>query len=127
MDEVSKDELLHEQTGYSQEAKDKAAHSSGRLSNTDEHKDEIDALQFFTQCRTRSGFGIEDIKELAEAICRRRVSGRPKSCGAYETLRSPRCGGRCGTVADRCGVIGPIRAAPGRRARAALGPGPRAV
>jgi type I restriction enzyme R subunit len=48
VDEVSKDELLHDRTGYSQEAKDKAATLVRSFEQyLDEHKNEIDALQFF--------------------------------------------------------------------------------
>jgi type I restriction enzyme R subunit len=48
VDEVSKDELLHEETGHSQEARDKAqALVQSFEQYLEEHKNELDALQFF--------------------------------------------------------------------------------
>ena len=68
VDEVSKDELIADQTGYSPEAREKAAalvHSFEQYLK--EHKDEIDALQFFYSVPHRKRLRYADIKALADA------------------------------------------------------------
>jgi type I restriction enzyme, R subunit len=95
VDEVSKDELLHEQTGYSQEAKDKAAALVRSFEQyLDEHKDEIDALQFFYSVPHKKRLRYKDIKELAEAISSPPRQWTPeKLWRAYETLEKSRVRG----------------------------------
>ena len=65
VDEVSKDELLADQTGYSPEARDNAAtlvHSFEQY--LAEHKNEIDALKFFYSVPHRKRLRYADIKTL---------------------------------------------------------------
>jgi type I restriction enzyme R subunit len=88
VDEVSKDELLAEHTGISQDARDKAAvlvHSFE--SYLAEHRDEIDALQFFYSVPHKKRLRYKDIKALADAISAPPRSWTPeKLWRAYETL-----------------------------------------
>src|SRR2546422_869364 len=89
VDEVSKDTLLPEQTGYSAEAREKAAalvkSFEGYLA---EHRDEIDALQIFYSVPHKKRLRFKDIHALADAI-----SSPPRSWTteklwrAYETDR----------------------------------------
>jgi type I restriction enzyme R subunit len=88
VDEVSKDELIADQTGYSPEARDRAAalvHSFEQYLS--DHKDEIDALQFFYAVPHRKRLRYGDIKALADAIQAPPRQWTPeKLWRAYETL-----------------------------------------
>lgn len=86
IDEVSQDELL--EAGASEEAKEKAkALISSFEQFLEEHKDEIDALQFFYAQPYSKRLHFKDIKELAEAIKAPPRSWTPeKLWRAYETL-----------------------------------------
>jgi type I restriction enzyme R subunit len=88
VDEVSIDALVDSQTGYSAEAKEKA----GALVKSfeaflAEHRDEIDALQFFYSVPHKKRLRFKDIQRLADAI-----KAPPRSWTAeqlwraYETL-----------------------------------------
>src|SRR5207249_4154760 len=64
VDEVSKDTLLTEQTGYSAEARQKAAALVKSFeSYLAEHKDEIDALQIFYSLPHRKRLRFKDIQD----------------------------------------------------------------
>ena len=95
VDEVSKDELLADQTGYSPEARNKAAalvHSFEQY--LIEHKDEIDALQFFYALPHRKRLRYSDIKALADAISAPPRQWTPeKLWRAYETLEQSKVRG----------------------------------
>jgi type I restriction enzyme R subunit len=95
VDEVSKDQLLADQTGYSPEARDKAAalvHSFEQY--LAEHKDEIDALQFFYSVPHRRRLRYADIKALADAIQAPPRQWTPeKLWRAYETLEQSKVRG----------------------------------
>ncbi|MCC7179923.1 MAG: DEAD/DEAH box helicase family protein [Acidobacteria bacterium] len=95
VDEVSKDQLLADQTGYSPEARDKAAalvHSFEQYLT--EHKDEIDALQFFYSVPHRKRLRFADIKALADAISAPPRQWTPeKLWRAYETLEKSKVRG----------------------------------
>jgi type I restriction enzyme R subunit len=95
VDEVSKDQLLADQTGYSPEARDKAAalvHSFEQY--LAEHKDEIDALQFFYSVPHRKRLRYADIKTLADAISAPPRQWTPeKLWRAYETLEKSKVRG----------------------------------
>ena len=88
VDEVSKDNLIADQTGYSPEAREKAAtlvHSFEQYLR--EHKDEVDALQFFYSVPHRKRLRYADIKALADAISAPPRQWTPeKLWRAYETL-----------------------------------------
>jgi type I restriction enzyme R subunit len=95
VDEVSKDTLLAEQTGYSPEARQKAeALVKSFESYLAEHKDEIDALQIFYSVPHKKRLRFEDIQALANAI-----SAPPRSWTteklwrAYETLEKSKVHG----------------------------------
>ena len=95
LDEVSKDTLLPDQTGYSPEAKEKAeALVRSFESYLAEHKDEIDALQFFYSLPHKKRLHFKDIQALANAI-----SSPPRSWTAeklwraYETLEKSKVRG----------------------------------
>lgn len=98
VDEVTRDELLAEQTGISQDARDRAAalvHSFETW--LAEHKDEIAALQFFYSVPHRHRLRYEDIRELAAAIQAPPRSWTPeKLWRAYETLANARVRGASG-------------------------------
>ncbi len=67
IDEVSQDELL--EAGISEEAKEKAKALTVDFERyLTEHKDEIDALQFFFAPGYKNRLSFKDIKELAAAI-----------------------------------------------------------
>jgi type I restriction enzyme R subunit len=95
VDEVSKDELLADHTGISQDARDKAAalvHSFE--SYLAEHRDEIDALQFFYSIPHQNRLRFKDIKTLADAISAPPRSWTPeKLWRAYETLEKSKVRG----------------------------------
>jgi type I restriction enzyme R subunit len=88
VDEVSQDQLLDDQTGYSAEAKEKAKLLVQSFEQfLAEHKDEIEALQFFYSVRHKKRLKYEDIKALADAIKAPPHSWTPeKLWRAYETL-----------------------------------------
>jgi type I restriction enzyme R subunit len=95
VDEVSKDELLTEQTGYSPEARQKAKDLVTSFeSYIATHKDEIDALQFFYSVPHKRRLRFKDIQALANAI-----SSPPRSWTAeklwraYETLEKSKVRG----------------------------------
>lgn len=88
VDEVSKDFLIPDQTGYSPEAREKAAALVQSFEQyLAEHKDEIDALQFFYSVPQRKRLRYADIKALADAISAPPRQWTPeKLWRAYETL-----------------------------------------
>jgi type I restriction enzyme R subunit len=95
VDEVSKDTLLPDQTGYSPEARQKAETLVKSFeSYLAEHKDEIDALQFFYSVPHKNRLRFKDIQALANAI-----SSPPRSWTAeklwraYETLEKSKVRG----------------------------------
>jgi type I restriction enzyme R subunit len=95
VDEVSKDTLLPEQTGYSAEARQKAAALVESFeSYLAEHKDEIDALQFFYSVPHKKRLRFKDIQALANAISLPPRSWTPeKLWRAYETLEKSKVHG----------------------------------
>jgi type I restriction enzyme R subunit len=95
VDEISKDKLLPEQTGYSPEARQKAeALVKSFESYLSEHKDEIDALQFFYSMPHKKRLRFEDIQALAHAISSPPHSWTPeKLWRAYETLEKSKVRG----------------------------------
>jgi len=95
VDEVSKDSLLAEQTGYSPEARQKAeALVKSFESYLAEHKDEIDALQFFYSVPHKKRLRFKDIQALASAISSPPRSWTPeKLWRAYETLEKSKVRG----------------------------------
>jgi type I restriction enzyme, R subunit len=88
IDEVSIDVLLEDQTGVTPEAKEKAqALVTSFEEYLAEHKDEIDALQFFYSLPHSERLKFKDIKALAQAISSPPRSWTPeKLWRAYETL-----------------------------------------
>ncbi len=69
IDEVSQDEVLEDKTGFSAEAKAKAeALVKDFETFLQEHKDEIDALQFFYSVPHQERLQFQDIEALAQAI-----------------------------------------------------------
>jgi type I restriction enzyme R subunit len=95
VDEVSKDSLVPDGTGYSPEAREKAeALVKSFEVYLDEHKDEIDALQFFYSVPYKNRLRFKDLDELAKAI-----SSPPRSWTkerlwqAYETLEKSKVRG----------------------------------
>lgn len=95
VDEVSKDTLLTDQTGYSAEAREKAAALVKSFeSYLAEHRDEIDALQIFYSVPHKRRLRFKDIQALASAI-----SAPPRSWTteklwrAYETLEKSKVRG----------------------------------
>jgi type I restriction enzyme R subunit len=95
VDEVTRDELLVDQTGISQDARHRAAAMVHSFESwLAEHKDEIAALQFFYSVPHRQRLRYEDIKELASAIQAPPRSWTPeKLWRAYETLANARVRG----------------------------------
>ena len=95
VDEISKDELVHDGTGLSQEARDKAAelvHSFEMYLAA--HKDEIDALQFFYSVPHKKRLRYKDIKALADEISAPPRSWTPeKLWRAYEMLEKSKVRG----------------------------------
>jgi type I restriction enzyme, R subunit len=95
VDEVSKDTLIPEQTGFSPEAKKKAqALVKDFETYLAENKDEIDALQFFYAVPHKKRLRFTEIQALANAI-----SSPPRSWTAeklwraYETLEKSKVRG----------------------------------
>jgi len=95
IDNVSIDEVVEEETGFSQEAKEKAkalVDSFEKFLN--ENRDEIDALQFFFSVPYRERLRFEDIKALAEAIKAPPRQWTPERLWrAYETLHADKVRG----------------------------------
>ncbi len=96
IDEVSQDELL--EAGASEEAKEKAKALVADFERfIEEHKDEIDALQFFYAQPYSKRLSFQDIKALAEAIKAPPRSWTPeKLWRAYETLSRDKVRGASG-------------------------------
>jgi type I restriction enzyme R subunit len=95
VDEVSIDALVESQTGYSAEAKEKAQALVRSFEEyLAEHKDEIDALQFFYSVPHKKRLRFKDIQRLAEAIKAPPRSWTPeKLWRAYETLEKSKVRG----------------------------------
>ena len=95
VDEVSRDTLLHDQTGYSAEAKERAASlvkSFEEFLST--HRDEVEALQFFYAQPHKGRLRYRDIKALADAIQSPPRSWTPEALWrAYETLEKSKVRG----------------------------------
>ena len=96
IDEVSQDELL--EAGASEEAREKARALVADFERfIEEHKDEIDALQFFYAQPYSKRLSFQDIKALAEAIKAPPRSWTPeKLWRAYETLSRDKVRGASG-------------------------------
>jgi type I restriction enzyme R subunit len=96
IDEVSQDELL--EAGASPEAKQKAQSLVADFERfIEEHKDEIDALQFFYAQPYSKRLSFKDIKALAEAIKAPPRAWTPeKLWRAYETLAKDKVRGASG-------------------------------
>lgn len=96
IDEVSEDELL--EAGSSPEAREKAQSLVADFERfIEEHKDEIDALQFFYAQPYSKRLLFKDIKALAEAIKAPPRAWTPeKLWRAYETLRKDKVRGASG-------------------------------
>lgn len=95
VDEVSIDALIDSQTGYSAEAKTKAeALVKSFEAFLAEHRDEIDALQFFYSVPHKKRLRFKDIQRLADAIRAPPRAWTPeKLWRAYETLESSKVRG----------------------------------
>jgi type I restriction enzyme R subunit len=95
VDEVSRDELLSDGTGLSEEARRRAGELARSFeSYIAEHKDEIDALQFFYSVPHKRRLRYTDIKALAEAISAPPRSWTPeKLWHAYEVLEKSKVRG----------------------------------
>jgi len=96
IDEVSKDHLLEDRTGLSAAAKDKAKELVRSFeSYLAEHKDAIDALQFFYATPHHERLRLADIKALAAAISAPPRAWTPeKLWRAYEMLDKDKVRGR---------------------------------
>jgi type I restriction enzyme, R subunit len=88
VDEVSKDVLDADQTGFSPEARDRAAELVKSFeAYLADHREEIDALQFFYAMPHRKRLRYAEIKALADAISAPpRAWTTEKLWRAYETL-----------------------------------------
>jgi type I restriction enzyme R subunit len=97
IDEVSQDELL--EAGSSEEAKEKAKSLVADFERfIEDHKDEIDALQFFYAQPYSRRLSVKDIKALAEAIKAPPRAWTPERLWrAYDTLRNDNVRGASGT------------------------------
>jgi type I restriction enzyme R subunit len=95
VDEVSRDELLVDQTGFSQEARDRALAMVASFEQyLAEHRDEHDALRFFYSVPHRQRLRFQDIKSLAEAIRQPPRAWTPEALWrAYELLQRDRVKG----------------------------------
>jgi type I restriction enzyme R subunit len=95
VDEVSKDELIDDETGISPEARDKAkALVQSFEQYLAENRDEIEALQFFYSVPHKRRLRFDDIKKLSEAIQAPPRSWTPaKLWRAYETLEQAKVQG----------------------------------
>lgn len=95
VDEVSRDTLLFDQTGYSAQAKERAASLVQSFEQfLAEHKDELDALQFFYAVPHKKRLRYKDIKALADAISAPPRAWTPETLWhAYETLEKSKVRG----------------------------------
>jgi type I restriction enzyme R subunit len=95
VDEISKDTLVAERTGYSPEARQRAgALVKSFESYLAEHKNEIDALQFFYSVPHKRRLRFKDIQALAHAISSPPRSWTPERLWrAYETLEKSKVRG----------------------------------
>jgi len=95
VDQVSKDSLIKDKTGYSADARDKAAALVKSFEQyIADNKDEIEALQFFYSVPHKKGLRFKDIKDLANAISLPPRSWTPeKLWRAYETLEKSKVRG----------------------------------
>lgn len=95
IDDISRDELLHEETGFSEDAKAKAAVLVKSFEEyLKEHREEIEALQFYYGVPYRQRPRFKDIKALAETIARPPHSWTPERLWrAYETLEKSKVRG----------------------------------
>ena len=95
VDEVSRDELLRDETGLSADAREKAAALVQSFEEyLAEHRDEIEALRFFYSVPHRKRLRYSDIKALADAISAPPRSWTPeKLWRAYETLEKSKVRG----------------------------------
>ena len=95
IDEVSKDKLIPEETGMSAAAKEKAQELVKSFEQyLAEHKDEIEALQFFYSVPHKERLRFSDIKAIAEAIKAPPRSWTPeKLWHAYELLEKDKVRG----------------------------------
>lgn len=98
IDEVSQDQLIHERTGISAEARDKARSLVTSFETfIEDNKDEITALQFFYSVPHRDRLHYKDIKELAKTITAPPRSWTPdKLWRAYEMLDKSKVRGASG-------------------------------
>ncbi len=96
IDEVSQDELI--EAGASEEARDKARALVASFEQyIEDHKDEIDALQFFFAQPYSKRLSFQDIKALAEAIKAPPRAWTPeKLWHAYEMLHKDKVRGASG-------------------------------
>jgi type I restriction enzyme R subunit len=96
IDEVTEDEVL--EAGASEEAKEKAGALVADFERfIEEHKGEIDALQFFYAQPYTKRLSFQDIKALAEAIKAPPRAWTPERLWrAYETLRKDKVRGASG-------------------------------
>ena len=88
IDHISKDELLHEKTGFAPEVKERAAALVTSFETfLEENKEKLDALQFFYSVPHRERLHYRDVKALAEAIQAPPRSWTPDALWkAYELL-----------------------------------------
>ncbi len=95
IDTVSIDEVIEDETGFSEEAKEKAKALVESFEKfLQDNKDEIDALQFFFSVPYRERLRFEDIKALAEAIKAPPRQWTPERLWrAYETLQADKVRG----------------------------------
>jgi type I restriction enzyme R subunit len=95
VDEVSKDSLVDEHTGYSPEARQNAAALVNSFENyLAENQSALDALQFFYSVPHKKRLRFKDIQTLANAISSPPRSWTPeKLWRAYETLEKSKVRG----------------------------------
>lgn len=95
VDEVSNDTLLHNETGYSTEARERAQATVRSFEQfLQEHRDEIEALQFFYSVPHKKRLSYADIEALAGAISAPPRSWTPQALWrAYETLEKSKVRG----------------------------------
>jgi type I restriction enzyme R subunit len=95
VDEVSRDALIEDQTGYSSESTERAKAMVQSFEQfLTENRDEIAALQFFYATPHRRRLTFADIKELARAISAPPRSWTPEALWrAYETLEKSKVRG----------------------------------
>ena len=88
VDHLSQDELIEGETGFSQDAREKAASVVASFEKfLADNKDEIDALQFFYSVPHKNRLRFKDVKALAAAIQAPNRSWTPEVLWrAYEVL-----------------------------------------